>query len=86
MQECFLEEKLKCLLIRSCRSVVVALDGKRQFSFWNLHGNVEMSVLDGFHSLQLKWQEISLKISKVAILDVLQGLFEVYFKCLSYFR
>lgn len=61
MQECFLEEKLKGLLIRSCRSVTVALDGKRQFSFWNLHGNVEMSVLDGFRSLQLKWHSLQLK-------------------------
>lgn len=51
MQECFLEEKLKGLLIHSCRSVNVALNGKRQISFWNLHGNVEMSVFKGFHSL-----------------------------------
>lgn len=36
MQECFLEEKLKALLIHSCRFVNVALDGKRQFSFWIL--------------------------------------------------
>lgn len=66
MQECFLEEKWKGLLIHSCRSVNVALDGKMQFSFWNLHENV-VSVLKGFNSLQLKWQEISLKIPKVAV-------------------
>lgn len=65
MQEHFLEEKLKGLLIHSCKSVDVALDGEIQLSFWNLHGNGGMSVFKGFHSLQLKWQEISLKVSKV---------------------
>lgn len=50
-QECFLAENFKGLLIHSCRSVHVALDGKRHFSFWNLDGNVEMSSFKGFHSL-----------------------------------
>ena len=59
-------EKLKGLLIHSCKSVNVTLDGEIQLSFWNSHGNGGMSVFKGFHSLQLKWQEILLKVSKVA--------------------
>lgn len=55
MQEWFFEQKLKGLLIHSCKSV---LDGEIQLSFWNLHENGGMSVFKGFHSLQLKWQEI----------------------------
>lgn len=70
MQEWFFEQKLKGLLIHSCKSVKVALDGEIQLSFWNLHENGGMSVFKGFHSLQLKWQEIWLKVSEVAGLYV----------------
>lgn len=66
----FLEEKSKGLLIHSWKSVNVALGGEIRLSFWNLHGNGGMSLFKGFHSLQLKWQEISLKVSEVAGLDV----------------
>lgn len=70
MQEHLLEEELKGLLIHSCKSINVAPNGEIQLSFWNLHGNGGMSVFKGFHSLELKWQEISLRVSNVAGLDV----------------
>jgi len=70
MQERCLEEKLKGFLIHSCKSISVALNREIQLSFWNLQGNGQMSVFKGFHSLQMKWQEILLKVSKVAGLPV----------------